>query len=114
MTARTNREHPLNCQARFQGGRFSAPGGRRRNLLIDDWGRAPLASPPMDRRVFIALALAGCAQPTGAVFAQPSTGPTPAQLLGATGDPAFIAWLNDFYARSLAAGWPRAMPDREL
>jgi membrane-bound lytic murein transglycosylase B len=61
----------------------------------------------MNRRFLLACAL--CALPAAA-FAQPQ----PADLLGAAGDPAFIAWLNDFYARSLAAGWPRALLDREL
>jgi membrane-bound lytic murein transglycosylase B len=67
----------------------------------------------MDRRVFIALTLAGCAQAGGAL-AQPAPTLAPADLLGATGDPAFIAWLNDFYARSLAAGISRQVLDREL
>src|SRR5437764_1250158 len=64
----------------------------------------------MHRRVFLTTALAGCA---GAAFAQPA-GPSPAQLLGAAGDPAFIDWLNGFYERALAAGAPRAVLDREL
>lgn len=68
----------------------------------------------MNRRALIALALAGCAQPGAALRAQTSGAPTPAQLLGATGDPAFIAWLNDFYSRALASGWPRPLLDREL
>ena len=73
----------------------------------------------MQRRVFLAIALAACAQPAAA---QPgpgtppptSTGPQPSDLLGASGDAAFLAWLNSFYARSLAAGWPREVLDREL
>lgn len=40
--------------------------------------------------------------------------PAPADLLGATGEAYFTAWLNDFYARALAAGTPRALLDREL
>src|SRR5580692_8788283 len=73
----------------------------------------------MRRRVFIALALAACAQPAAAQpgpGAQPPapTGPQPSDLLGASGDPAFLAWLNGFYARALAAGLPRGVLDREL
>jgi len=73
----------------------------------------------MQRRAFLALALAACAQPAAAqpapgAAAPPSSGPQPSDLLGASGDASFLAWLNDFYARSLAAGWPRAVLDREL
>ncbi|MFI4976182.1 MAG: lytic murein transglycosylase [Caulobacterales bacterium] len=69
----------------------------------------------MQRRVFLALALAGCAGVVRADVAPPAAaGPTPADLLGASGDPNFIAWLNDYYARALAAGAPRAILDREL
>ncbi|MBV9994604.1 MAG: peptidoglycan-binding protein [Caulobacteraceae bacterium] len=73
----------------------------------------------MRRRFFLALAAAACAQPAAA---QPSPGTTPpsgsslkpTDLLGASGDANFLAWLNDFYARSLAAGWARAVLDKEL
>src|SRR5208282_4661303 len=44
----------------------------------------------------------------------PTGGPQPSDLLGASGDAAFLAWLNDFYARSLVAGWPRDVLDREF
>jgi membrane-bound lytic murein transglycosylase B len=64
----------------------------------------------MDRRIFLALAAVGLA---GAARAQ-SVVPTPAELLGATGEPYFTDWLNAFYARALAAGVPRAVVDREL
>jgi len=60
----------------------------------------------MDRRIFLALAFAAC---SGAALA-----PTPAQLLGATGEPYFLDWLNDFYARALARGVARQVLDREL
>ena len=52
----------------------------------------------MKRRVFLALAMAACAPPALAA-------PTPADLLGAAGDPSFLDWLNGFYARELADGW---------
>jgi lytic murein transglycosylase len=73
----------------------------------------------MRRRIFLALAVAAAAQPAAA---QPAPGTPPASsgglhpsdLLGASGDPNFLAWLNDFYARSLAAGWPRDLLDRQL
>ena len=65
----------------------------------------------MHRRLFLILALAGLA-PGGDVDAQ--TGPTPADLLGITGEPYFIEWLNGFYQRALQAGVPRALLNREL
>jgi lytic murein transglycosylase len=52
----------------------------------------------MNRRVLLALAMAACAPPALAA-------PTPADLLGAAGDPSFLDWLNGFCARELAAGW---------
>ncbi len=63
----------------------------------------------MDRRIFLALALAGLAPAAG--FA---ADPAPADLLGASGEAYFTTWLNDFYARSLAGGFPRPLLDREL
>jgi len=71
----------------------------------------------MDRRIFIALALAGLApvadaQTPTAMAAQ--GGPTPADLLGIVGEPYFINWLNDFYARAVAQGVPRTQLDRQL
>jgi lytic murein transglycosylase len=58
----------------------------------------------MHRRDFIVLATAALAGPSMAgAPAQPAS-----DLLGAAGDPAFIAWLNGFYARQLAAGWSSA------
>ncbi|HEY5105991.1 MAG TPA: lytic murein transglycosylase [Caulobacteraceae bacterium] len=62
----------------------------------------------MHRRLFLSLAIAGCA---GAASAQ---APTPADLLGASGEPYFIDWLNGFYAKAIAAGIPRPVADREL
>ena len=63
----------------------------------------------MDRRVFLSFALA---------FAVPAASlaqaPTPADLLGVSGETYFTAWLNDFYARALAAGFARSLIDREL
>jgi lytic murein transglycosylase len=63
----------------------------------------------MDRRIFLSLALAAVS-PGSSTSAQP----TPADLLGATGEPYFVAWLNDFYARAVAAGTSRSVLDREL
>jgi membrane-bound lytic murein transglycosylase B len=63
----------------------------------------------MDRRLFLTLALAGLTPTLGVADT-----PTPAELLGASGDPYFISWLNDFYARTLAAGFARSLLDREL
>src|SRR5471032_1811727 len=63
----------------------------------------------MDRRLFLTLALVGLTPTIGAADT-----PTPADLLGATGEAYFITWLNDFYARTLAAGFARPLLDREL
>ena len=65
----------------------------------------------MHRRFLLksGLALAGLA-PSVLAYAQPA----PADLLGATGEPYFIAWLNAFYARAAAAGLPRTLLDHEL
>ena len=63
----------------------------------------------MNRRLFLTLALAGFAPASS--FAQ---NPAPADLLGASGEAYFITWLNDFYARTLTAGFARTLLDREL
>jgi lytic murein transglycosylase len=73
----------------------------------------------MRRRIFLALAVAACAQPAaaeppGGTAQPPVTALHPSDLLGASGDPNFLSWLNDFYARSLAAGWSRTVLDRQL
>jgi len=57
----------------------------------------------MNRRHALLLALASAALP-GAATAQPE----PSQLLGAVGDPAFLAWLDGFYQRQASAGWTPA------
>jgi len=60
----------------------------------------------MRRRVFLALAFCACAPVSAAQ--SPATDPVvprPSALLGASGDPAFLAWLDDFYGRALAAGF---------
>ncbi len=62
----------------------------------------------MHRRLFLALASAGLARSASA------QAPAPADLLGASGEPYFIDWLNGFYPRALAAGVPRAVLDREF
>ncbi|MGI9168692.1 MAG: lytic murein transglycosylase [Caulobacteraceae bacterium] len=63
----------------------------------------------MDRRFFLAAALAGLA-PAWRLAAQPA----PADLLGAGGEAWSTAWLNDFYAKAMAAGFARALLDRQL
>ncbi|MGA0604140.1 lytic murein transglycosylase [Caulobacter sp. KR2-114] len=65
---------------------------------------------PFARRTLIGLALAGAALP----IAASAQGPKPADLLGATGEAYFTDWLNDYYARALAGGTPKAVLDREL
>ena len=66
----------------------------------------------MKRRVFLGLALALACAALPSAAAPP--GPTPAELLGASGDAYFTDWLNDYYVRSLAAGVSKAVMDREL
>jgi lytic murein transglycosylase len=61
----------------------------------------------MRRRDLFLLALAGLASAGGA--APQAAGPTPAELLGVTGEPYFTDWLNGFYAQALAAGVSRAV-----
>jgi len=71
----------------------------------------------MQRRSFLALAAAACAGPALAEAPPPiipPPGPKPSELLGASGDPNFLAWLDDFYVRQLAAGIDRKVLDREL
>jgi lytic murein transglycosylase len=58
----------------------------------------------MNRRALLAIALASVAIPPVALAS-----PQPADLLGAAGDPAFLAWLNEFYGRMAADGWPPAL-----
>jgi membrane-bound lytic murein transglycosylase B len=54
----------------------------------------------MNRRSFLALAATSALLPPSAeADIQPSA------LLGAAGDDAFLAWLNGYYGRELAAGW---------
>jgi len=65
---------------------------------------------PLPRRAVLALALSACALPSAAA----PGGPTPADLLGATGEPYFLDWLNDYYTRALAGGTAKAVLDREL
>jgi len=57
----------------------------------------------MQRRSFLALAAA-------LACAQPASGETrPSSLLGVAGDPAFLAWVDGYYARALADGWSTTM-----
>jgi len=78
----------------------------------------------MDRRSFIVLTLAGCADPrlepqlmggptpspAGPIAPTPvSTAPTPA-----ASDPSFDTWLSGFRIRAREAGVPQAVLDREL
>jgi len=64
----------------------------------------------MNRRRLLHATLAAGALP----FQARAQNPTPAQLLGASGDAYFTDWLNDFYARAQAQGLARPLLDREL
>jgi len=76
----------------------------------------------MDRRSFLVLLLAGCADPDPNLLPQVAGGPsapTPASPNPITpptrsGDPVFDAWAAAFYARAVKAGLPPALLDREL
>lgn len=83
----------------------------------------------MDRRVFLVLLLAGCADTTANAPLAPSTpvapppvastpapaAPAPAATVEAGGQvAAFNAWLADFKPRAVAAGVPQAVVEREL
>jgi lytic murein transglycosylase len=64
----------------------------------------------MDRRFFLHLAVATGALPAAALAQTPK----PSDLLGVSGEAYFTTWLNDFYARAMAAGVSRAMLDQQL
>lgn len=82
----------------------------------------------MDRRSFIVLLLAGCADPSlepslgvASPAPQPASGtpavpaiPAPSASLTPSGDPNFDAWLAGFYVRARDAGLSAAVLDREL
>ncbi|ENZ83200.1 MULTISPECIES: lytic murein transglycosylase [Caulobacter] len=82
----------------------------------------------MDRRVFLVLLLAGCADtspqgPLTAVAPPPPPQPTPAKPAAPppspdtpvpAGELAFDTWMKDFRVRALAAGLSPALLDREL
>ena len=75
----------------------------------------------MDRRVFLVLLLAGCADPSPDILPAvlPSPTPTPhrpepVNPPTASGDAAFDAWAEDFYTRAVQSGLPADLLDREL
>jgi membrane-bound lytic murein transglycosylase B len=82
----------------------------------------------MDRRSFLALIVAGCADPSlepslgvTTPAPQPASGtpavpaiPAPSASLTPSGDPNFDAWMAGFYVRARDAGVPAAVLDREL
>ena len=74
----------------------------------------------MERRSFLVLLLAGCADPGLNLGPQLAMGPgapapTPqAPALPPSGSPAFDEWLRGFYGRALSAGLPPALLNQEL
>ena len=77
----------------------------------------------MDRRVFLALLLAGCASPAAnptppppaaPPAPPPSPPPVPEARLPASGSLSFDVWLRQFYPKAVAAGVPQPVLDREL
>jgi membrane-bound lytic murein transglycosylase B len=77
---------------------------------------------PMDRRAFLLLTLAGCADPGAHAAVNPGTGrvsPSPLNLSPAapltnSGDASFDLWVSGFYQGMAAEGFPTAILDREL
>ncbi len=76
----------------------------------------------MDRRAFLLLTLAGCADPqleptlTQVAGTTPPPGPAPAgpaPVPVVSGDPNFDAWLAQFKPKAVLAGVPQAVVDRE-
>jgi lytic murein transglycosylase len=76
----------------------------------------------MDRRAFLLLTLAGCADPqleptlTQVAGTTPPPGPVPAgpaPVPVVSGDPNFDAWLAQFKPKAVLAGVPQAVVDRE-
>lgn len=75
----------------------------------------------MDRRAFLLLTLAGCAdpqlEPTLTQAVDQATTPSPAAPAAppvVSGDPNFDAWLQGFRGRALDAGISQSVLDREL
>lgn len=76
----------------------------------------------MDRRAFLVLTLAGCADPASqlavgppSASAQPTPyNPAPVTPLASSGDPTFDAWRESFYRRMVEGGFNPALLDREL
>ncbi|MFZ3008217.1 MAG: lytic murein transglycosylase [Phenylobacterium sp.] len=76
----------------------------------------------MDRRVFLVLLLAGCADPsanlvptvTPAPPAPTPQAPAPVAPPTVSGDMSFDAWSRDFYTRAVKAGLPASLLDREM
>ena len=64
----------------------------------------------MDRRSFIVLLAAGCADPSANMLPV-AADPVPATT---SGDASFDAWAREFYGRARAAGLPGDLLDREM
>ena len=67
----------------------------------------------MDRRSFIVLLAAGCADPTANMLPVAASPVTAAPTAG-SGDPDFDAWAREFHGRARAAGLSAAVLDREM
>lgn len=76
----------------------------------------------MERRAFLVLLVAGCADPATGLAPQlalaPATptphSPEPVVRLAPSGSPTFDAWLRSFYIKAVRAGMPAELLDREL
>lgn len=74
----------------------------------------------MDRRSFLVLLVAGCADPTSPMTPQIALAPgvgsgaRPVLDVAPSGSPAFDSWLQDFYGRALSQGLSPDLLRREL
>lgn len=67
----------------------------------------------MDRRSFLVLLTAGCADPSANMLPI-AANPVPATAAAGSGDPAFDTWASEFRGRAIAAGLPGDLIDREM
>jgi membrane-bound lytic murein transglycosylase B len=69
--------------------------------------------PRMDRRSFLVLLTAGCADPSANMLPV-AANPVPASGPPGSGDAEFDAWAREFRGRAVAAGLPGDLVDREM
>ncbi|MDP2214271.1 lytic murein transglycosylase [Phenylobacterium sp.] len=90
-------------------------------MAIEAEGGEPYGS-MMDRRSFLVLVVAGCADPAASLNPPLGLGPVtptpqrpePVVNLSPSGSATFDAWLRSFYVKAVRAGLPSDLLDREL